>query len=134
MRATTIVKIMLTFVVEFGNVTRLKKLEKEPSKAIWYSGKDTVSVIDIDNHVLLRKLTNVIDAVESEPFGYFDLFNTNMLVVSTYGKDKKMFYLHDIDLDHRVLTRKFYNDQFFSKDRIKYTDSFRSRMGGLLVL
>lgn len=115
-------------------MTRLKKLEKEPSKAIWYSGRDTVSVIDIEKHVLLRKLTNVIDAVESEPFGYFDLFNENMLVVSTYGKDKKMFYLHDIDLDHRVLTRKFYNDQFFSEFGELRFNSGRSGLGGLPVL
>ncbi len=96
-------------------------METDPSKAIWYSGKDTVTILDIDKHLILKRLTNVIDAIGDEPFGYFDIFNENMLVVSTYGKDKKMFYLHDIDMDHRVLTRKFYNDQFFSKHKTKNT-------------
>ena len=110
-------KFFNNFLVQFGNVVRLKKVKNMQDRAIWYSGADTVTILDTQSHQILKRLTGVIEALprSQEPFGYFDVFNENMLVVSTYGMEKKMFYLHDIDSNQRVHSRRGYNDQFFSK-------------------
>jgi len=99
----------------FGNVMRLKKSQVEKNRAIWYSGKDTVTILDTQQNSIVKSLTKVINAVGSEPFGFFDMINPCTLLVTTYGKEKKMLYLHNTELDNRIFYKDFFNDPFTSK-------------------
>lgn len=99
----------------FGNVVRIKKVHNKKNHIIWYSGGQTVTIIDTNKHEIVKILNGVIDANGSEPFGFFETFGPDLLLVSTYGNDKKMVYLHDMNLDQRLFNRRCYRDQFFGK-------------------
>ena len=99
----------------FGNVIRLRKLGNQENRAIWYSGSGSISILDTQEHTIIKRIENISDNLASEPVGFIDFLTPNTAVLMTYGREKKSLYFHSIDKDLRISAKFSYQNIFFGK-------------------
>ena len=94
---------MTIMIVQFGNVKRLKPVTSDSQHILWYSGDKTFMLIDVITCTVLRKYKDVLLGLPNESIGFFDIWQQNYLIASTYAKDKRMLYMHDLKSDYSMI-------------------------------
>lgn len=82
---------------------RLKRVTAEGEKVLWYSGDKTFKLIDVPSCSVLRQFKDVLLGLPNESIGFFDVWQQNYLIASTYAKDKRMLYMHDLQADYPMM-------------------------------
>ena len=90
----------------FGNVKRIRKLSSNGDTLLWYSGDKSFTVVSVDSGTVLKKFSNVISGFDDEAVAFFDVYSNHYLFVSTYAKNKKSVYLHNLANDAPMCYRE----------------------------
>lgn len=110
----------------------MKRLRKVDHRTVlWYAGNKKFILYDLGSLSIVREWNNVIQGLSGEAIGYFDVIDQKYLVCSTYAKDKRLLYLHNLLDDNRIYCRTF-----FDKDSILSTNIHNARniLGRLSIL
>jgi hypothetical protein len=128
--------------VVYGNVKRLKRLDAEGRRLVWYSGNRAFKIVDTEQQMITHTFIDVFDGLPNEALGFFDVMRGSHLIASSYAEEKRMLYLYDLVCDEPVLKRRRFENslkssqgwrEIYWKD-YQYFNGCISQKAGLLVL
>lgn len=100
--------------VVYGNVKRLKRLDAEGRRLVWYSGNRAFKIVDTEQQMITHTFIDVFDGLPNEALGFFDVMRGSHLIASSYADEKRMLYLYDLVCDEPVLKRRRFENSLKS--------------------
>lgn len=97
---------------------RLRRVTSNGHNLLWYSGDKTFKLVEVPSGSVLRTFERIIEGLPNEAIGFFDVWQQNYLIVSTYAKEKRLLYMHNIMDDTPMMKNEEMSSVFKSNMQV----------------